>query len=64
MFKWIVLLRYPSHKRRDENSTLDLEVNVTWKVTVFSPLGRLPSVLGDFWFSFDHESLLLYEKVI
>jgi len=63
MLKWIVLLGYPSHKRRDENSTPDLVVDVARKVTIFRPLGRLSSGFRDLWLSFNHESLLLYDRI-
>jgi hypothetical protein len=60
MFERIFLLRYPSHIRWDKNSTPDLEVYVTRKVTIFRPLGsgRLPSGLRDLRLSFNDKSLL------
>jgi len=63
MFERVALLRYPSHERWDENSTPHLEVYVARNVTIFRPLGRLSSGFRVLWLSFDHESLLLYDRI-
>src|ERR1700683_2765326 len=62
MLEWILLLRYPSYKHRDENSTPDLVVDVARKITIFRPLGRLPSILLNLQLSLNHKSLLSYNK--